>query len=66
MNIFSENPDFLFKIDVAWIDGDAVFSLYTQTTNEKVEVVFNDIPVGEHYIVVFEAQLIIYEMIKVN
>ena len=38
------------RIDVAWIDAAAVFSLYTQTTNEKGEVVFNDIPVGEYYI----------------
>lgn len=48
------------RIDVAWIDGDAVFSLYRQTTNENGEVLFNDIPVGEYYIVVFAGELYKY------
>ena len=48
------------RIDVAWIEGKPVGSKYAQFSNEKGVVVFNDIPAGEYYLVVFARQLTKY------
>jgi len=48
------------RIDVAWIEDDAVFSLYAQRSNTYGEVLFTDIPAGEYYLVVFARQLTKY------
>ena len=45
------------RIDVAWIDGEPVGSIYAHFSNENGEVLFGDIPTGEYYLVVFAKQL---------
>ena len=56
------------KIDVAWIEGKPVGSKYVQLSNEMGEILFNDIPAGEYYLVVYARQLSKYteKYIEVN
>jgi len=48
------------RADVAWIDGKPTGSIYVQRSNEKGVAVFNDIPAGEYYLVVYAKQLYKY------
>lgn len=48
------------RIDVAWIGDDPVYSLYSQVSSKMGEVVFNDLPAGEYYLVIFARQLYKY------
>lgn len=46
--------------DVAWIDDKPTGSIYANSSNENGEVIFNDIPAGEYYLVVYARQLYKY------
>ncbi len=48
------------RIDVAWIEGKPTGSKYALRSDEKGEVVFNDIPAGEYYLVVYARELYKY------
>ncbi|RLD93069.1 MAG: hypothetical protein DRJ13_15965 [Bacteroidetes bacterium] len=45
---------------VAWIDSKPTASICTQKTNEKGEALFNDLPAGEYYLVIYAKQLYKY------
>jgi len=47
-------------IDVAWVDNEPVASKYVQRSNEKGEVLFEDIPAEGYYLVIFARQLTKY------